>query len=190
MAEAAVVGGEESRWAKAAVVGEAAVIAVKQAGVVAKMGAKKAFGEFDIEKVFWQIVYGEGIFVASYAVWEIYKWIDGLQEVLSGDLTGIIPHSCKSALGIGWKLVYTCTACASPNNVFNTREECEAHLVEAPEGEAEKPNTLEDAAWMLCTNLFNKYGGVVMLGIPVLCVLMEYRNLKRRKKALKHAGLL
>ena len=60
---------------EAAILLEAGRLTAKQAEEFLLEKLRKAFPEVDIEKVFWQSVYGEGIFLLGWACWNIYKTV-------------------------------------------------------------------------------------------------------------------
>jgi len=88
---------------------------------------KKAFGNYDVEKVFWQIVYTEGIFFGAAFV---YWLMDTLAWLIPGEQ---LPDELQDILG----------------------------------------------------DVFGKYSAYIIMGIPALFLLLEYRRYKKIKGLFK-----
>jgi len=69
----------------------------EKAQMLLREKAKKAFGEYDFEKVFWRSIYGVGIYLVAGVSWQMFNAVTGLFAYLNkavsiaGDPTPISP---------------------------------------------------------------------------------------------------
>ena len=156
----------------------------------------KAFPDFDLEQVFWQTIYAEGLFVVASLVWrasEAYRTFIGLWEgdvaiigtevydTTKGEVTmplisGTFPYDfyCPE----GFKLVRGPSSAAC----VITAAGREAGLAEGEELEKGKPFEAMIAGF-LDEVLVGKYFGYALMAIPALFFLLELKNWKKRKRA-------
>lgn len=139
----------------------------KQARSLFKETASKAFGEFDIEKVFWRSVYGVGFFFMAKIIYQIY---------VAGKLVEVYPEELpEQFFNIGWwqkwasPIVWLIYEWAVP------QEEHERKRSEILE-KIGIPKVLDD--------VMMKYSTLVMIGIPGLFGFLEYRRVKKLKEVL------
>jgi len=159
----------------------------------------KAFPDFDLEKVFWQAVYAEGIFVVASLVWRVGGVWRAFMSLFqppeyhyeTTEVSGEVP---QEILDEAWEHCETIWGLAgSPAAIKPCIEErlaqqgYEAVDVKKVSGTGDQPGV--DVLMDIMDDVFvGQYFPFVLMGIPVLFLLLEYKNYRRRKKAKKFFG--
>lgn len=186
---------------------EAAILAAQQGWIQKEQFQKvfretwsKAFPDFDLENVFWRIVYTEALFVVSSLVWrasEAYRTFMGLWEgevaiiggttysveageVIAPLVSDVFPFDFYCPDGYELKRGPSAAVCALMEGGQVQTDEGPVPSVAKPM-EAMIMGFLDDI-------LVGKYFGYVLMGIPALFLLLELKNYKQRKKAKKLFG--
>ena len=154
----------------------------------------KAFPDFDLEQVFWRIVYAEGIYLGMNAIYRVSDvWNDfgaNFAAILSGKPREVIDYYVDIPDDVLDEVIVYCEAKTS--NV-NDRGDCILARITELGYEIEdydpvkhgdkKLNLGADVLENLLKKFFVDYMPYVVMGIPALFLLLELKNWKTRKRA-------
>ena len=146
----------------------------------------KAFPDFDIEKVFWQTMYVEGLYLVINVIYRISDvWI-GLTANLPYLFGGKPPIIVNTDMPEDQfkQIMEECTeetGYGEGNTVWGA---CVIRKMEEAGYPVDPPTMIED----LLQKVFVDYAPLVIMGIPLVFVLLEAKNMKNRKKAKKLIG--
>ena len=139
----------------------------------------KAFPDFDLEKVFWQAIYGDGIFLLASLVWRSSQVWQGFVHIMSGEakedvvaptLEGVFPNT-KWVCPEGYMLVKQ-----YPSGALCVKEG-------SPTADAAGMYKIGGLMDIMDEVLVGKYFSYVLMSIPALFLLLELKNWKTRKRA-------
>lgn len=174
---------------------EIGAVGFKKAKEIFRETWREAFGEFDVEKVFWRTIYAEGIFWTLSLLWQYAILpLKGISEVLSGEryreYRAIVDCILEEAadlpfaerLGINQILVQRIPI---GEKLAMLQEAGYGDLVAActvapEEGDPDPTFELENLANVILVD----YRDYITLGIPLLFLFLEYRRVKRLRELL------
>jgi len=148
----------------------AAHYTVEEARKIISETLKRAFPDYDVEKVFWQSAYGVGLFWLAKLLYHVvaWTWIQTKVYEKHPEMTFIDLLGVAGMAGLGW---------LSPIVWRGVGELLGISAKEAEE-EAKKENPILG----VCQKVFEEYYGYISLGIPALFAFREYREYKKRKE--------
>ena len=144
---------------------------------------KKAFPDFDLEKVFWQILYTEGIYLSINVIYRISDVWTGLTANLpylfGGSSSVILNPDDPVPEDLMIEIEAACTEETGQSEGNKEWGACVLRKVQE-EGYTVSGNTmLED----LLKKVFVDYAPLVIMGIPLLFTLLEANNAKKKRRA-------
>jgi len=145
----------------------------------------KAFPDFDIEKVFWQTMYVEGLYLVINAIYRISDvWTGFTAKLVDWHGEVILNPDDPVPEELMIQIEAECTEETGKSEGDNEWGACVIRKVKEAGYTVNENTMIED----LLEKVFVDYAPLVIMGIPLVFVLLEAKNMKQRKKAKKLIG--